>query len=169
VQRSFTTERLVLRPWRLEDAPRLSALSRDPGFTQFTLAYRNPLDISACRTRICERLEAAKEGLGDWVVVRGRRIIGATILQSYLFEGDSEPVVEVGYRLEQASWGQGFASEAASRLVVYVLRELKRHRVVACIEPANLRSQAVARKLGMTFWRKDNFKGLQVDVFAVNG
>ena len=167
MQPCLTTSRLLLRPWRLEDAPRLSVLSRDPGFTEFTIAYRSPLDVASCCERIAERLSAAQYGLGDWAVVRGRRVIGALVLQRYLFEGDVEPEIEVGYRLEKAAWGRGLATEAAGRLVSYALDDLGVQRVVACIESVNSRSQAVARRLGMKLWRKTVFEGLEMEVFAL--
>ena len=57
--------------------------------------------------------------------------------------------VEVGYRLCQTAWGQGFATEGARALVRYGLVELGLDRVVGLTHPDNEPSKRVLMKAGL--------------------
>ena len=61
-----------------------------------------------------------------------------------------KPEVEIGYRLGHSHWGRGIATEAARAAVSYARDTLGLKRLIALIDPGNVRSAAVARKLGMT-------------------
>ncbi len=55
----------------------------------------------------------------------------------------------IGYVLFNNYWGHGFAAEAMNGLFQLAFKKHKLHRVVAGIEPENLRSIKFAKKLGM--------------------
>ncbi len=57
---------------------------------------------------------------------------------------------EIGWHLHPSAWGSGFASESAQALVDHA-RAGGLQRLVAVTNPANAESQAVARRLGMTY------------------
>lgn len=61
-----------------------------------------------------------------------------------------QPDIEIGWHLHPSAWGAGFASEAAQALVDHA-RAGGLQRLVAVTNPANAASQAVARRLGMTY------------------
>ena len=54
----------------------------------------------------------------------------------------------IGYTLSQQVWGQGFASEAASKLLDYLFRVLDMHRVVADCDVNNTASFRLLERLG---------------------
>lgn len=56
---------------------------------------------------------------------------------------------EIGWRLARDWWGQGIASEAARACVAWGWRQ-GMTRIAAMTTPANSRSQAVMRRIGMT-------------------
>ena len=58
------------------------------------------------------------------------------------------PGVEVGWMLDPACWGTGYATEAGERAVRYGFEELGEDVLFSVILPENTRSQAVARRLG---------------------
>lgn len=60
---------------------------------------------------------------------------------------------EIGYILEKDSWGKGFATEIASRLIRFGFEELKLPKIFATIDEDNLSSVKVAEKCGMSFNR----------------
>ena len=64
---------------------------------------------------------------------------------------DGVPEIEIGYRLVQAVWGNGYATEAACAIRDYAFSQLKLPRLVALIEPTNTRSIRVAEKIGMNY------------------
>jgi ribosomal-protein-alanine N-acetyltransferase len=57
--------------------------------------------------------------------------------------------VEIGWRLPRALWGQGYATEAARGWLDHGVATLGLAEIVAFTEPANARSLAVMRRLGM--------------------
>ena len=58
---------------------------------------------------------------------------------------------EVSYRLLPQHWGNGYATEAARAIRDHAFSDLGIDRLVALIDPANVRSIRVAEKLGMVY------------------
>lgn len=58
--------------------------------------------------------------------------------------------VEIGWRLARSAWGQGYATEAALRVLAYGFDTLELPEILAVTTASNLRSQAVMRRIGMT-------------------
>ena len=62
-----------------------------------------------------------------------------------------EPLVEVGWRLLPEWWGLGIATEAARASVAFGFDEAGLGEIVSFTVPANLPSQAVMTRIGMTY------------------
>ncbi len=73
------------------------------------------------------------------------------------FEAHFTPCVEIGWRLAAEHWGQGYASEAARAAAGHAFGELGLEQLVSFTTPANVRSQAVMRRIGMTHDPVDDF------------
>ena len=58
--------------------------------------------------------------------------------------------IEVGYGLRKASWGKGYATEAAERILQYGFEDLRLDKIVAVAYPENEASINVMKKLGMS-------------------
>ena len=71
----------------------------------------------------------------------------------------TEKETDLGYRLKKKFWNQGFATAASRLCLQYGFEKLALPFVVARIMKANLASIKVAEKLGMTFWKYDDFHG----------
>ena len=65
-------------------------------------------------------------------------------------EQDDWPGVEVGWTLRPDCWGRGYATEAGAASLAYAFGVLGLSEVFSVILPENARSQAVARRLGLT-------------------
>jgi ribosomal-protein-alanine N-acetyltransferase len=65
---------------------------------------------------------------------------------------------EIGYSLNPRYWHRGYATEAAKRLVDYLVRELQVREIFATSRPENVASVRVLEKLGMR----------QVDLYRKN-
>lgn len=63
--------------------------------------------------------------------------------------GFSNPEVSLFWAIDPDYQQQGFASEAAVRMLDYAFQELELTRVIASTDNENLASQAVMRKIGM--------------------
>jgi RimJ/RimL family protein N-acetyltransferase len=80
---------------------------------------------------------------------------------------------EIGYWLGIPFWGQGYATEAAARVVRYGFDDLGLNRIMAYCFSRNLASARVMQKIGMKYegtFKKDTFKWgefLDVDFYAL--
>jgi RimJ/RimL family protein N-acetyltransferase len=66
------------------------------------------------------------------------------------------PGTEVGWSLTRETWGRGLATEAAIATIDWAFETLGWSEVIHTIDPANVGSQQVAKKLGSTLLRQDH-------------
>lgn len=159
---TFTTARLQLRPWSTQEAPALLALRRDEGFCQFS--NFEPLDLAGAREELKMRLVASRPGFGYWAIC-DPDVVGVIQLKDLTLDcGRSLP--EMGYRLRQDTWGRGYATEAALCLRDYACGALGVNPLHLFIDPANHRSQGVARRIGFTAGEPGRFKGFDVVIWS---
>jgi RimJ/RimL family protein N-acetyltransferase len=151
------TSRLLLRPWRDEDADGFAAMSADPAVMRYLLPLSDRAASDAWAARA--RAHWAEHGFGQWVVEipAVTPFIGVVGLGRLTYEAPFTPAVEVAWRLAQASWGQGYATEAARASLDYGFRQLGFDEIVAVTVPANRASRAVMERLGMSRDPADDF------------
>ncbi len=148
-----TTDRLELRRFRSED---LDALV--PVFAQREVwAYPVGRGFTADETaafvdRQVEQWETC--GVGCWIAIRRETgaVIGYLGLSVPTFLPEVLPVLEVGWRLEPAAWGQGLATEGATAALDEAFSTLGLDGVCSLPQVDNLASVRVAERLGM--WRE---------------
>jgi RimJ/RimL family protein N-acetyltransferase len=141
------TPRLQLRGWRSEDRGPFAALNADPEVMEWMPAVLTRAESD----RTVDRIEAhfAQHGFGPWAVTHERRFLGFVGLLHTPFEAAFTPCVELLWRLSRASWGHGYASEAARAVVSFAFDALALHELVSFTVPGNTRSRAVMERLGM--------------------
>ena len=151
------TQRLILRPWRDDDLDHFAALNCDPQvMTHFpSTLSRAKSDAVAAR----HRDHFDRHGFGFWVVEVPDEVpfIGCIGLLVTRFQAHFTPCVEIGWRLMPQWWGQGLATEAAQAAVTFGFETLDLDELVAFTVPANIASQRVMRRLGMTHNLADDF------------
>jgi RimJ/RimL family protein N-acetyltransferase len=64
------------------------------------------------------------------------------------------PGTEVGWGLAREAWGKGYASEAAAATIDWAFATFEWTEVIHTIEPANVNSTAVAKRLGSRILRQ---------------
>jgi RimJ/RimL family protein N-acetyltransferase len=145
----FDTDRLRLRQWRESDGAPFAAMAADPQVMKFLLPLPTRTDSDALAARIAARI--AERGWGFWAVERKDtgEFIGFTGLNVPMASLPLSPCVEIGWRLSRASWGQGFATEAARGALQVGLERLGFGEIVAFTAEGNLRSAAVMARIGM--------------------
>jgi len=142
------TERLRLRTWTDADRPAFAALNADPAVMEHLPTVLDREGSDALLDRI--RGVWAERGMGLWAVERraDRELLGWAGLNPMPDGMPGAGEWEVGWRLAHAAWGHGYATEAACE-GVRVARELGLPRVWSMTVPANVRSIAVMRRLGL--------------------
>ena len=142
---SLTTDRLVMRPFSIDDAPLHAEMisERGPGARHYGATV-------AAVEQIIQRLlrEAAEHGFGLYALerVEDAGFIGYCGL--IVGRGSiTEP--EIAYELLSRFHGRGYATEAATA-VVEAARATGRRRLVATVGPTNAASFRVLEKVGFT-------------------
>ncbi len=113
------TERLLIRPWRLAEAPRvLDIQSRIEVIKWLGDGEPVPMaDLDEARERI-ERYHARSRTRRSASGRRGARDRGGRGSVLLLTLPNAEPgEVEIGWHLHPDSWGRGYASEAAAAVL----------------------------------------------------
>jgi RimJ/RimL family protein N-acetyltransferase len=145
---TLTTERLVLRPFRADDLESFHAVMTTD---EVRASLHVPDDYSpgeAWRSMCTFAGLWDLRGLGQWVLEERAtgRFVGRAGL--YWRVDDDWPGVEVGWMLDPAVWGSGYATEAGERSVRHGFEVLGEDTLYSMILPGNTRSEAVARRLG---------------------
>ncbi|MEK6207317.1 MAG: GNAT family N-acetyltransferase [Chloroflexota bacterium] len=161
------TERLVIRPYRDDDATALHEVFGSPEVMKWTPSPPSK-DVAETAQRLARTMAfTARQppGFGLWALQT--RDTSEFLGQVGLFPVEGKgPDVEVAYELAPRVWGHGYATEAARALVDYGFSELGLRRVVALILPDNARSRNVASKCGMTLERPGRYYNLDLLVYA---
>lgn len=93
-------------------------------------------------------------GYGLWAVevAATGRFIGFVGLSSPTWDMPFTPCVEVGWRLAQNAWGNGYAPEAAKAAVAWGFEnvDLPRGEIVSFTTVGNTKSRRVMEKIGMS-------------------
>jgi RimJ/RimL family protein N-acetyltransferase len=150
VAHRLVTERLVLRPWTVDDAGAALAAYGDAEVARWlTPAMDQVHDLAAMRVVLQQWLAEDARMMtpaGRWAIELrdgGQVIGGATLLP---LPPDEE--FEVGWQLRREEWGHGYATEAGLALARWAF-EQGIEQVIALVRPANKRAAAMVRSIGM--------------------
>lgn len=146
----ITTPRLILRAFRDSDLAPFAEQNADPHTMRFFAGVLTRAESDAYAARATQHMK--DHGIGKWAVeVPGvAPFIGAVGLQHVGYEAEFTPAVEVAWRLHKNYWGQGYATEAARAAIADGFERLGLTEIVAVTVLANLPSQRVMERLGMT-------------------
>jgi RimJ/RimL family protein N-acetyltransferase len=151
------TDRLLLRRWREDDVEPFARMNADPGVMEHFPSLLTREQSAAMVERIERHLDA--EGFGLWAVEvpAVAPFIGFVGLQRVPFAAHFTPAVEVGWRLDPAHWGHGYATEAALACLDLGFGPLGLEEIVSMTTPGNVRSWRVMERIGMHRDPADDF------------
>jgi RimJ/RimL family protein N-acetyltransferase len=149
------TDRLVLRRFTPADADHLVELDSDPGVMHFItggrVTPRDEIENDVLPTFLSYYERFA--GYGFWAVIEKST---GDFLGWFHFrppEGGAPGDVELGYRLRQAAWGQGYGTEGSRALIRKGFTELGVQRVLAETMAVHTASRRVMEKAGLSLTR----------------
>ena len=149
------TARLTLRRFTPADVENLIELDSDPAVMHY-LNGGTPTPRDVIVRDILPRFlrsYARSDDFGRWAAIEQAT---GEFLGWFSFQPHDEAHpddVELGYRLRQAAWGRGYATEAARALIRKGFTELGVRRVFATTYHDNRASRRVMEKAGLTFVR----------------
>jgi RimJ/RimL family protein N-acetyltransferase len=147
---TITTDRLVLRPFTADDAPRVQQLAGDRAVASTTLLIPHPYPDGAAEEWIATHVPAFEMGQSLNLAVTSREdgsLIGAIGLNI----NKDHSRAEIGYWIGRPYWSRGYATEAVAAVVAFAFDTLSLNRIFAHHFTRNPASGRVLEKVGMTF------------------
>jgi RimJ/RimL family protein N-acetyltransferase len=165
----LVTERLTLRPWRVDDAPAAIQAYGDADVARWLApAMERVADEDAMRAVLEHWVKEDSELLtpaGRWAIEYrgdGRLVGGATLLP---LPPDDE--YEVGWQLHKDAWGHGYATETGVALARWAFDQ-GLEQVIGLVRPANSRAEATVRRIGMEWMGEtEKYHHLRLQVFRL--
>ncbi len=147
---SHKTERLILRDWRDGDWDAFFRGTNTPAVMRWLGGVLEAQGMQMQRSRVeaCR----ARNGFCFWVVERKTdgEILGFCGLKRADAPGSSvTDAVEIGWRLREDAWGQGYAKEAALAALGLAFTRFGADEVVALTVQGNEPSWGLMKRLGM--------------------
>jgi RimJ/RimL family protein N-acetyltransferase len=165
------TPRLVLRDKRPEDLDFTVALFADPRVMRWigdgSTYSREEVEARFGRVLAIES-EPGHERWDAFKMIE-RKSDGACIGQAGLLrcEIDGSPEIEIGWWLAASAWGSGYATEAALAFRDFAFRELGLARLSVVLYAENLKSVAVARRIGGVYQGEARYHDRTVTRYVV--
>ena len=147
------TERLTLRRFTADDAALLVELDSDPAVMRYLPGGDLATPELVGERDLAAILACYQKWGGDFGVFAAHEKDGGAFIGWFLLRPEWEgPLTEaeLGYRLRQAAWGRGYATEGSRALVGKAFAELGVRMVWADTMSVNQGSRNVMEKLGMT-------------------
>jgi [ribosomal protein S5]-alanine N-acetyltransferase len=142
------TERLILRPFTLDDAPRVQTLAGDGDIASTTLNIPHPYEDGMAEQWIGGHQEKFEKGT-ETVFALTLRSDGLLIGAMGLVINSPDENAELGYWIGKPYWNNGYATEAAKAVLDYAFNQLNLHRVHARHLKRNPTSGRVMQKIGL--------------------
>ncbi len=144
------TDRLILRPFTLADAPGVQRLAGDRDIAWATPSIPHPYEDGMAEQWISTHQERYERGelVNFAITLRSDKSligsIGLSIHQRY-------ERGELGYWVGKPYWNNGYCTEAAKAVVQYAFAELGLNRIHASHLKRNPASGRVMQKIGMVY------------------
>lgn len=148
---TIDTERLRLRSWTPADVGPFLRVTNTPGVMRWLGGVRDPEQV---REMLLKRLPAweAQRGFTFWAVERkaDRELLGFCGIKLADDPGTAiAGMHEIGWRLREDVWGQGYAKEAALASLGFIF-DRSVDQVVALTVAGNAPSWGLMQRLGMS-------------------
>jgi RimJ/RimL family protein N-acetyltransferase len=165
----LVTERLVLRPWAPDDAEAALAAYGDGEVAKWLAPEMDTVPDPSAMRLVLQQWVAEDARLltpaGRWAIERvedGQLIGGATLLP---LAPDDE--FEIGWQLNPAAWGHGYATETGLALARWAFNQ-GIEQVIAVVRPTNKRAEAMVRNMGMEWvGETEKYHNLRLQVFRL--
>jgi RimJ/RimL family protein N-acetyltransferase len=131
---------LVLRPWRIEDAPAVCAACQDPEIQHWMPIIPRPYTMDDALAFVSGHLDL---GPHQFAIVEDSRVVGSIGMR--VNENDTG---HIGYWCAPDLRGRGIVPRAVRRLCEHALDDLGLQRLELITDPDNAASQRVAEKVG---------------------
>ncbi len=145
----LSTERLLIRALTADDVDRHYVLFSNPDVVRYL--YFGPFDRAGAEEHLARRSIMDLPEEGGWInfglEVKGEGVLIGELAMGFI--SATHRHYEVGYVLDPAYAGHGYATEGAAEIVELAFSGLGAHRVSGRLDARNGASARVLEKLGM--------------------
>ncbi|MFP4846407.1 GNAT family N-acetyltransferase [Winogradskyella sp. PE311] len=148
---SIETERLILRPLTESDTKDFFELDSNPN-VHIYLGNNLVTHIKESEAAIKNILQQYKvNGIGRLAIIdkQTNEFLGWSGLKFEKQLRKEFNYYDLGYRLKEQYWGNGYATEAAIASLDYGFNDLKLKEICAAADVNNLASNAILKKIGL--------------------
>ena len=140
------TERLLLRPFKLEDVNDVFEYASDAKWARYLPRVPQPFTRRAAEERVARNVLESWENHPTWAIVLNQKVIGDIVLMLDV----QHEIGELGYGLSREHWGKGLMIEAAGAVIDWGFQERRLAKIFAQTDARNKRSFRVMEELDMT-------------------
>ncbi len=146
----LTTERLLLRPFTLDDVGDVHEYTNDLEWARYQVNIPTPPYTRKDTESLVAMFsnQSNLEMLQILAIVLEDKVIGETTLNQRDEDLKNERV-ELAYSLSRQHWGKGLMTEAARAVMNWAFQTYSFNRMFAWCDPRNVGSRRVLEKLGM--------------------
>ena len=157
------TPRLILRQWQESDYPAFIEMGQDAEVMRYFPTPLTPEQSLQFIQKVTRQID--QHGWGLWAVElkETKEFIGFIGLQPQPDLFEFSPCIEIGWRLAQKYWHQGYATEGARAVLDYAFNTLDLNKVVSFTATVNTPSEAVIKKIGMVKTQEFQYPKLPED------
>lgn len=145
---TLETQRLLLRPTRKDDFEEFAAFQADVESMRYMGGAAQPRSV-AWRSFLTVAGAWAVQGYAMFSVIE--KASGRWVGRVGPWQPEGWPGTEVGWGIVRDRCRLGYATEAATAAIDWAFAELGWTEVIHIIEPPNVASQGVARRLGSRY------------------
>jgi RimJ/RimL family protein N-acetyltransferase len=159
------TERLIIREHVLSDAPFFFTLNSNYNVVKYTedSSFKTIEEAEKIVQYVINQYK--ENGYGRWLVAEKEtgNPIGWCGLK---FHTDTKET-DIGYRLLESAWGQGYATESAKACIDYGFKHFNLNRIIGDAMKENTASINVFKKLGMTYLKDSLLDNIESVVYEL--
>lgn len=154
------TERLILRPLTVEDAPAVFEWASDERVTKY-MTYPTHRNIETT-VEWLESIDHSTDTEYEFGFVEKES--GVLIGSGGIYWNGDYQQWRMGYNLRFDRWHKGYATEAAREIVRFAKEELKAERIGSCHAVENPNSGRVLRNCGLVFTKYGDYQKIDGSV-----
>ncbi|HFA49256.1 MAG TPA: N-acetyltransferase [Bacteroidetes bacterium] len=156
--RTIESKRLILRPFTLADAPFLLELLNSPPWLKY-IGDRGVRTVADAEEYLRSRIikSYGEHGFGMFVVIL--KSMDKPIGSCGLVKRETLPDADLGFAFLPGFEGRGYGFEAATSVLDFTKKTLRKERLLAITLPSNTASVGLLKKLGFIFEKTMLLKG----------
>ena len=145
----LNTPRLLLRQWKKSDYSAFAEMNSNSKVMEYFPNKLTETESNEFAAKISNLI--SERGWGLWAVEKKdtHEFIGFTGLHETYSELSFSPAIEIGWRLSDKFWGNGYATEAAKKVLAFAFEHLQLAEIVSFTSLTNIKSQEVMKRINM--------------------